>query len=106
MWVLRLIKGVTRRDRIRNVQLREELNVVPLLDDINRKKLQWHGHVKRTIEEKKPKRFLEWFPPGKRPLGHPRMRWIQGIDKALHWRKEEHRLEKWKRVRYMREEWS
>ena len=74
MMVLRLIKGVTRTDRIPSVQIREELNVVPLLDDLDRKKLRWYGHVKRMSEEKKPKQFLEWFPPGKRPLGRPRMR--------------------------------
>ena len=55
MRVLRLIKGVTRRDRIRNAQIREELHIVPLLDDIDRKKLRWYGHVKRMSEERKPK---------------------------------------------------
>ena len=59
MRVLRLTKGVTRRDRIPNAQIREELNVIPLLDDIDRKKLRWYGHVKRMSEEKKPKQFLE-----------------------------------------------
>ena len=83
MRVLRLIKGVTRRDRIRNAQIREELNVVPLLDDTDRKKLRWYGHVKRMSEERRPKQLLEWFPSSKRPLGRPRMRWIQGINKSL-----------------------
>ena len=83
MRALRLMKGDTRKDRIRNVQIREKLNVVPLLDDVVRKKLRRYGHVKRMSEEKKPKQFLQWFLPCKRPLGSPRARWIQGIDKAL-----------------------
>ena len=57
--VLRLIKGVTRRDRTRNAQIREELNVIPLLDDIDRNKICWYGHLKRMSEEKKPKQFHE-----------------------------------------------
>ena len=56
MRVFRLIKGVTRKDRIRNVQISEELNVVQLLDDdLDRKRLRWYGHVKRMSKEKKPK---------------------------------------------------
>ena len=40
MMAWRLIKGVTRRERIRNAQIRAELNVVPMLYDIDRKKLR------------------------------------------------------------------
>ena len=36
MKVLKLIKGVTRRDRIRNVNIRGELNIILLLEDIKR----------------------------------------------------------------------
>ena len=32
--------------------------------------------------DKKPRKFLEWQPPGKRPAGRPRRRWI-GMDTAL-----------------------
>ena len=34
-------------------------------------------------EEEKPKKLLEWRWPGKRPLGRPRKRWIEGADKAV-----------------------
>jgi len=57
MRMLRVIKGV-RRDRIQNVQIREELNVVTWLQDKDRKKLHWYGHVKRINKEKKPKQSL------------------------------------------------
>ena len=53
------------------------------MEDIDKKKPPWYGNVKRMNEEKKLKQFLEWCPPGKRLLGHPRMRWIDSIDKAL-----------------------
>ena len=52
MRVFRLIKGVTRRDRIRNVDVREELQVRPLLEETQRNKLRWFGHVKRMDTEK------------------------------------------------------
>ena len=83
MRVLRLIKGVTRRDRIRNVNIREELQVRPLLEEIVRNKLRWFGHVKRMDTEKKPRKFLEWLPLSKRPTGRTRRRWIEGVETAL-----------------------
>ena len=52
MRVLRLIMRVTRKDRMRNSRIREEL-VTPLLEDIERGKLRWYGHVMRMEEERK-----------------------------------------------------
>ena len=83
MRMLRLIKGVTRRDRIRNVNIREEFQIRPLLEEIESNKLRWFGHVKRMDTEKKPRKFLEWRPTGKRPTGRPRRRWIEGVEAAL-----------------------
>ena len=83
MKVLRTIRGVTRMDRLRNDQIRSDLSVKPLLKEIEEKKLRWYGHVKRMDEERLPKRYLEWKLQGKRPVGRPRKRWIDGISEAL-----------------------
>ena len=83
MRLLRTIKGVTRRDKIRNQVIRSELNVTPLMEEIERNKLRWYGHVMRMDESKKPKQYLVWTPEGKRPVGRPRMRWIEGVKTAL-----------------------
>lgn len=83
MRVLRLIKNVTRRDKIRNEYIRNELNVLPLLDDIEKNKLRWYGHVMRMEEQRKPKKYLIWKPQGKRPVGRPRKRWLEGVATAL-----------------------
>ena len=83
MKVLRTIRGVTRMDRLRNDQIRSDLSVKPLLKEIEERKLRWYGHVKRMDEERLPKRYLEWKPQGKRPVGRPRKRWMDGIREAL-----------------------
>ena len=83
MRVLRTIKGVTRKDRIRNTTIRAELHVPPLLEEIERTRLRWYGYVMRMKEDKKPKRYLMWKPEGKRPVGWPRKRWIEGVEAAL-----------------------
>ena len=68
MRVLRLIMGVTRKDQMRNSRIREELKVTPQLEDIERGKLRWYGHVMRMEEEGKQKKYLMWRPPGKHLL--------------------------------------
>ena len=83
MRVLRLVKGVTRRDRVRNVNIRGELGVEPLLDTIERSRLRWYGHVKRMNQDMPANKYLEWKPTGKRPVGRPRKRWVEGVEKAL-----------------------
>src|SRR5699024_7990194 len=42
---MRKVVGVTRRDRIRNSQIREELGVSPLILEVERGQLRWLGHV-------------------------------------------------------------
>ena len=83
MKVLRLIRGVTMLDRMRNTKVREDLQVELLLDSIERSKLRWFGHVPRMEESRLPKRYLKWKPRGKRPFGRPRMRWLKSIEDAV-----------------------
>ena len=45
MKVLRLIKGVTRRDKIRNVDMYEEFHIKRILDVMVDGKFRWLGHV-------------------------------------------------------------
>jgi len=68
MRVLRLITGVSRRDRVRNVKIREHLRVTPLLQFIEKRRLQWFGHVKRMPKDRYTKKYLTWRPMGKRPM--------------------------------------
>lgn len=83
MRVLRIIRGVTRRDRLRNERIREEVGTEPLLEEVERAKLRWFGHVKRMPEERMPRKYLEWKPHGKRPVGRPRKRWMEGVEDGL-----------------------
>jgi hypothetical protein len=83
MRMLRLIRGVTRRDRLRNTQIRRDLGVPSMLEDLEKKKLRWYGHVKRMDNNRHARRYLEWVPNGRRPVGRPRKRWTDGIKKSL-----------------------
>lgn len=81
--------GVTKRNRIRNIQIKKELNIIPFSEEIEKNKLQWHGHVMRMDEEKKPKN-LHWQPTDKRAVGRQGKRWIEGVERALERRETSH----------------
>ena len=83
MKVLRLIKGVTRLDRIRNESIRNELEVEDVLRVVERGQLRWYGHVKRMDEDRYPRRFLDWEPNKTRPVGRPKKRWRENLDAAM-----------------------
>ena len=83
MRVLRLIYGVTLREKIRSEVIREKLKVESVLDFIERSQLRWYGHVKRMDATRYPRKYLDWKPTGKRSRGRPRNRWIQNIGDGI-----------------------
>ena len=79
MKFLRAIKGKTRRDRIRNEDIRRELNMESMKEKVEKMRLRWFGHVKRMGEDRLPRRMEEMRMEGRRPRGRPRWRWIDGV---------------------------
>ena len=74
-WV-RKIARVTRADRRRMVELREETGVQwSLTERLVRSRLQWAGHIERMADERLPKRAAELREQGRRRRGRPRLRW-------------------------------
>ena len=59
MEVLRLVKGVTRRDRVRNADIYEEFNIKPIIETIQTDQLIWFGHVMRRDEKTTAKKVLD-----------------------------------------------
>ena len=50
---------------------------------MERGQLRWFGHVKRMGDERYPKRMLDWTPQGRRPVGRPKMRWLENIERGI-----------------------
>lgn len=88
MKTLRLIKGVTKFDRLRSENIRRELGVDSILDIIERGRLRWYGHVKRMDRSRVAKKYLDLRPEGRRPVGRPRKRWMEGVSEAVESRNE------------------
>ena len=58
-------------DKIRNAKIRDELNQPDLLGMIERKQLQWYGHVTRMENHRIPKQVHEAKPIGNKSRGRP-----------------------------------
>src|SRR6201990_2655800 len=77
MRVLRVIRGISLRDRVRSERIRTDLGVEPILDCVERNQLRWFGHVRRMEGAERLRRILVWRPEGRRPAGRPRKRWME-----------------------------
>ena len=71
---------ISRKDKIRDIVIKQKLNVTrSLLDDIKTKQLKWYGHVQRMEEGRLPKKVMKWSPPERRKRGRPNATWAEGI---------------------------
>ncbi len=52
---LRMIREVTKRDRLGNENIRRELGVESIIRYVERDKLRWYGHMKRMEEHRTPR---------------------------------------------------
>jgi hypothetical protein len=65
MDVLRRAARKSRMERIKNEHIKGIMGVkgkLNIIEVIEMKRLQWYGHVKRTLEERIPKLIMEWIP--------------------------------------------
>jgi hypothetical protein len=86
MDVIRRSARKSRRERIKNEHIKEIMGVKgkpDIIDIIERKRLQWYGHVKRMQEERLPKLIMEWIAGERRKRGRPRKMWPGGVRAAM-----------------------
>ena len=79
MKCLRKAANKTRRDRVRNEDIRKLVGVTPVMDFVNKQQLKWFGHLMRMPVNHPAVRAYNGCRSGSRPRGHPRKRWIDGI---------------------------
>ncbi|CAF3333272.1 unnamed protein product [Rotaria sp. Silwood2] len=81
MRFLRRVAGLTLRDKIRSSDIRESLQIEPLLLHIERSQLRWLGHIIRMPHNRLPYQIFNVTLSGKRPIGRPRTSWRKYIEK-------------------------
>ena len=45
--------------------------------------MKWYGHMTRMNKERWPSVVHNWKPTGKRPVGRPKQRWMDNIERDL-----------------------
>ena len=72
--MLRKSAKKSRIERTKNESIKEIMGVKgqpDIIDIIEKKRLQWYGHVKRIPEDRIPKLIMEWIPLERRKRGRP-----------------------------------
>jgi len=75
------------------------------VEDIKIRRLEWAGHIKRMEEERIPKKVLNGNLHTTRPVGKPRTRWVDMVQRdALQllgvrgWRRRAANRDEWRRL--------
>ena len=103
MKYLRKVKGVTRRDRIRNEDVRTELQIQSVLEFIENKQLSWWGHLQRMTDTRPAKEIWGARVQSKKGRGRPKETWNKVVEKIL--RKRGKTWTEAKRLSRNRKEW-
>jgi hypothetical protein len=76
MWMLRWICGHTRKDRIKNDDIRNKLGVAHIQEKLVQHRLLWFGHIQRRPPEAPIRSsILSYSENTKRGRGRPRLTW-------------------------------
>lgn len=104
MRYLRRVRGVTMKDRMKNVDIRRELKIRSTLEFIEGRKLSWWGHLQRMREERPVKKVWRAKTQRNRRRGRPRKTWDDTMAEIL-----ANRGKTWKEATVMaqnRNEWK
>src|SRR6218665_3206849 len=100
MRMLRWILGVSLRDRRRNEDIREVLEVACITDKVREARMRWYGHVMRMEDGCCIKRIMNEEVYGRRSRGRQKKRWrdkIQEDLKTVKLKKDTDDRNKWRR---------
>ena len=75
MMCLRRVEGVTRMDRVRNVEVRKALGQEAVMDIVKEKQKKWKEKLEEMSEDRLVKKVYMEEARGRRPRGRPRKRW-------------------------------
>ena len=78
--MLRGIIGVSKRDHMRNEDIRRILHITPIDEVMRCGRLRWFGHVQRRDADNVTRRVMNLAIPGTRRRGRPKKTWNQQLN--------------------------
>jgi hypothetical protein len=84
MGALRRSSRISRKERIRNVSIRQRIGLEEtIIKETEQNQLTWYGQFQRMAKGRLPKIALKWMPKQMRARGRPKKNWMEGIKKAM-----------------------
>lgn len=83
MRCLRKAACKTRRDMVRNTEIRKMVGTTPVDNFIKKQRMNWFGHLIRMNPEQPAARAYHMRSEGTRRRGRPRRRWTEGVVEIL-----------------------
>ncbi|XP_030750621.1 uncharacterized protein LOC115878304 [Sitophilus oryzae] len=81
---LRRSAGVSKIDRITNIEIIHRMNVPEtIIDRVEIRGLKWFGYLLRMPEDRWPKRLFQGSPPQRRKRGRSRRPWNNTIRQTM-----------------------
>jgi hypothetical protein len=66
-----------------NEKLRREMKQEDIVKFIKSQRLRWAAHIMRMEETRTTRKITEWIPYKTRPVGRPRLRWMDQVEEDL-----------------------
>ena len=79
MKILRWSCGVTRKDKIRNREIRKRMKIAPIKDVMRSNRLRWYGHISRRDENHVCRTIQVLQVAGKGKRGRPKKTWWERV---------------------------
>ena len=83
MGMSRWMLGLSRKDRVRNEEIRKRLGTTEMGKWCRQARLRRYGHVKRREDDYVGRRAMEMRMPGQRKRGRPKRRWLDCIKEDM-----------------------
>lgn len=75
---------VSRLEHVTNAEIRNRMQKnTTSIDEIEKRRLSWYGHIQRMNANRWPNRILKWNPPGQRRRGRPPDTWIKQVQEDM-----------------------
>ena len=81
-WLHRILR-IKYTDRVSNAEVRVSTGQEIAENTVRKRRIKWYGHISRMNKERWPSIVHNWKPTGKPPVGRPKQRWMDNIEKDL-----------------------